>query len=135
MLFLNHFLQFLKEKRSLSSFLSLLKIARLWGNEISPSPGGRGLTLLRRTPIAPNRSRVPRVSADRRPSVTKIFFKKITAHLVFKIKSSFFSPFLVNGYILSCKCQKCKKIIISYIYGKLCYSENEKKKTFSERRQ
>ena len=41
--FLHHFLQFLKEKRSLSSFLSLLKIAWLWGNEISPSPGGRGL--------------------------------------------------------------------------------------------
>ena len=43
--FLHHFLQFLKEKRSLSSFLSFLKIARLWDNEISPSPGGRGLTL------------------------------------------------------------------------------------------
>ena len=41
--FLHHFLQFLKEKRSLSSFLSLLKIARLWGNEISPSPGAWGL--------------------------------------------------------------------------------------------
>ena len=46
----------------------------------------------------------------------KRFFPKITACLVFKIKSSFFSPFLVNGYILSCKCQKCKKIILSYIY-------------------
>ena len=32
-----------KKKRTLSSFLSLLKIARLWGNEISPSPAGRGL--------------------------------------------------------------------------------------------
>ena len=31
------------QKRSLSSFLSLLKIARLWGNEISPSPGAWGL--------------------------------------------------------------------------------------------
>ena len=28
-------------------------------------------------------------------------------------------------YILSCKCQKCKKIILSYIYVELCYSENE----------
>ena len=46
----------------------------------------------------------------------KRFFQKITARLVFKIKSSFFSPFLVNGYILSCKCEKCKKIILSYIY-------------------
>ena len=55
----------------------------------------------------------------------KRFFPKITAPLVFKIKSSFFSPFLVNGYILSCKCQKCKKIILSYIYVELCYSENE----------
>ena len=55
----------------------------------------------------------------------KRFFPKITARLVFKIKSSFFSPFLVNGYILSCKCQKCKKIILSYIYVELCYSENE----------
>ena len=43
--FLHHFIQFLKEKRSLSSFLSLLKIARCWGNEISPLPGIRGLTL------------------------------------------------------------------------------------------
>ena len=41
--FLHHFLQFLKEKRSLSSFLSLLKIARLRDNEISPSPGTWGL--------------------------------------------------------------------------------------------
>ena len=82
------------------------------------------LTLLRQTPIAPNCSRVPRVSAERRPSVTKVF-PKFTARLVFKIKSSFFSPFLVNGYILSCKCQKCKKIILSYIYVELCYSENE----------
>ena len=55
----------------------------------------------------------------------KRFFPKITARLVFKIKSSFLSPFLVNGYILSCKCQKCKKIILSYIYVELCYSENE----------
>ena len=55
----------------------------------------------------------------------KRFFPKITARLVFKIKSSFFSPFLVNGYILSCKCQKCKKIILSYIYVELCYSKNE----------
>ena len=39
----------------------------------------------------------------------KRFFPKITARLVFKMKSSFFSPFLVSGYILSCKCQKCKK--------------------------
>ena len=39
----------------------------------------------------------------------KRFYPKITARLLFKIKSSFFSPFLVNGYILSCKCQKCKK--------------------------
>ena len=33
----------------------------------------------------------------------------------------------MNGYILSCKCQKCKKIILSYIYiyVELCYSENE----------
>ena len=54
----------------------------------------------------------------------KRFFPKITARLVFKIKSSFFSPFLVNGYILSCKCQKCKKIILSYIYMS-SYSENE----------
>ena len=38
MLFLHYFLQFLKGKRSLSSFLSLLKIAWLWGNEISPLP-------------------------------------------------------------------------------------------------
>ena len=53
----------------------------------------------------------------------RLFFPKITARLVFKIKSSFFSPFLVNGYILSCKCQKCKKIILSYV--ELCYSENE----------
>ena len=45
----------------------------------------------------------------------KRFFPKITARLVFKIKSSFFSPLLVNGYILSCKCQKCKKIL-SYIF-------------------
>ena len=43
--FLHHFLQFLKEKKSLSSFLSLLKIARLWGNEISPSPGAWGLSI------------------------------------------------------------------------------------------
>ena len=78
--------------------------------------------LLRRTPIAPNHSRVPRVSAERRPSVTKDFFPKITARLIFKIKSSFFSPFLVNGYILSCKCQKCKKIILSYIWN--FYSKN-----------
>ena len=55
----------------------------------------------------------------------KRFFPKKTARLVFEIKSSFFSPFLVNGYILSCKCQKCKKIIISHIYVELCYSENE----------
>ena len=55
----------------------------------------------------------------------KRFFPKITARLVFKIKSSFFSPFLFNGYILSCKCQKCKRIILSYIYVELCYSENE----------
>ena len=34
------------------------------------------LTLLRRTPIAPNRSRVPRVSAERRPSVANDFFQK-----------------------------------------------------------
>ena len=34
------------------------------------------LTLLRRTPIAPNSSRVPRVSAERRPSVTKDFSQK-----------------------------------------------------------
>ena len=54
----------------------------------------------------------------------KRFFPKITARLVFKIESSFFSPFLVNGYLLSCKCQKCKKIILSYIYVKSCYSEN-----------
>ena len=59
-------------------------------------------------------------AADR----NKRIFPKITARLVFKIKSSFFSPFLFNGYILSCKCQKCKKII-SYIYVELCYSENE----------
>ena len=60
----------------------------------------------------------------------KRFFPKITARLVFKIKSSFFSPFLVNGYILSYKCQKCKKkkknIIIYRLYM-LSYvkSENE----------
>ena len=54
----------------------------------------------------------------------KRFFQKITARLVFKIKSSFFSPFLVNGFILLCMCQKCKKIILSYIYVELCYSEN-----------
>ena len=54
----------------------------------------------------------------------KRFIPKITARLVFKIKSSFFSHFLVNGSILSCKCQKCKKIILSYIYVELCYSEN-----------
>ena len=53
-----------------------------------------------------------RVAAERNERI----FPKITARLVFKIKSSFFSPFLVNGYILSCKCQKCKKIILSYIY-------------------
>ena len=34
---------FLKKKDLLSSFLSLLKIARLWGNEISPSAGALGL--------------------------------------------------------------------------------------------
>ena len=64
---------------------------------------------------------------ERRPSVTKDFFPKITTRLVFKIRSSFFSPFLVNGYISSCKCQKCKKnnIIIYSLYVKLCYSENE----------
>ena len=56
----------------------------------------------------------------------KRFFPKITARLVFKIKSSFFSHFLVNGDILSCKCQKCKKNNnIIYIYVELCYSENE----------
>ena len=44
--FLHNFLQFLKEKRSLSSFLSLLKITQLWGNEISPSPGTWGLNML-----------------------------------------------------------------------------------------
>ena len=37
---------------------------------------GGSLTLLRRTPIAPNRSRVPRVSAEQRPSVTKDFIQK-----------------------------------------------------------
>ena len=41
--FLHNFLQFLKEKKIL--FLSLLKIARLWGNEISPSPGAWGLSV------------------------------------------------------------------------------------------
>ena len=61
------------------------------------------------------------VAAER----NKRFFPKITARLVSKIKSSFFSPFLDNGYILSCKCQKCKKIILSYIYVELCYSKNE----------
>ena len=55
----------------------------------------------------------------------KRFFPKITARLVFEIKSSFFSPFLVNGYILSYKCQKCQKIILSHIYVELCYSKNE----------
>ena len=74
------------------------------------------LTLLHRTPISQIVSRVPKPSAEQRQSVKKRFFPKITARLVFKIKSSFFSPFLVNGYILSCKCQKCKKIILSYIY-------------------
>ena len=55
-----------------------------------------------------------RAAAERK----KRFFPKITARLIFEIKSSFFSPFLVNGYILSCKCQKCKKkIILLYIYG------------------
>ena len=44
--------------------------------------------------------------------------------IYFILKITFFSPFLVNGYILSCKCQKCKKIILSSIYVKLCYSEN-----------
>ena len=82
------------------------------------------LTLLRRTPISQILSRVQKPSAERRPRVKKDFFPKITARLVFKIKSSFFSPFLVNGYILSCKCQKCKRIILSYIYVELCYSEN-----------
>ena len=62
-----------------------------------------------------------KVAAERK----KRFFPKITARLVFKIKSSFFSPFLVSGYILSCKCQKCKKMI-SYIslYVELCYSND-----------
>ena len=66
-------------------------------------------------------TRVPKLSTERK----KGFFPKITARLVFEIKSSFFPPFLVNGYILSCKCQKCKKIILSHIYVELCYSENE----------
>ena len=61
------------------------------------------------------------VAAERK----KRFFPKITARLVFEIKSSFFSPFLVNDYIVSCKCQKCKEIILSHIYVELCYSENE----------
>ena len=50
-------------------------------------------------------TRVPKLSAERK----NFFFPKITARLGFEIKSSFFSPFIVNGYILSCKCQKCKK--------------------------
>ena len=45
------------------------------------------LTLLRRTPISQNRSRVPKLSAERRLSVKKDFSQKITARLVFKIKS------------------------------------------------
>ena len=52
----------------------------------------------------------------------KGFFPKIAARLVLKIKNSFFSPFLINGYILSCKCQKYKKIILSYMSS---YSESE----------
>ena len=55
------------------------------------------LTLLRRTPILLFVSGVPKPSAER----NKRFFPKITARLVFKTKSSFYSPFLVNGYILS----------------------------------
>ena len=44
----------------------------------------------------------------------KRFFPKITARLVFKIKSSFFSPFLVNGYILSCKCRGAQFKFFAY---------------------
>ena len=66
-------------------------------------------------------TRVLKLAAERK----KRFFPKITARLVFEIKSSFVSPFLVNGYILSCKCQKCKNILFSHIYVELCYSENE----------
>ena len=52
-------------------------------------------------------------------------FPKITARLVFKIKSSFFSPFLGNGYILSCKCQKYIYDNIFFLHVELCYSKNE----------
>ena len=41
----------------------------------------------------------PNSSAER----DKRFFPKITARLVFKIKSSFFSPFLVSGYFKNTK--------------------------------
>ena len=55
----------------------------------------------------------------------------MTARLVFKIKSSFFSPFLVIGWILVCNVQKCSKIILSYIYVELCDSKNENFHTFT----
>ena len=50
------------------------------------------------------------------PKRNFFFFQKITACFVFKIKSSFFSPFLVIGWILVCNVQKCSKMILSYIY-------------------
>ena len=58
-------------------------------------------------------------------------FQKITARFVFKIKSSFFSPFLVIGWILVCNVQKCSKIILSYIQYMLCDIENENFHTFT----
>ena len=52
----------------------------------------------------------------------KYFLKKITAGRVFKIKSSFLAPFLVNGWILSCNHQKWKIMSFSYLNIELYYS-------------
>ena len=60
--------------------------------------------------------------SERWPSASKRYFQKITARLLFWIKSSILAPFLVDLWILVCNVQIWKKIIIIYIYIELCYS-------------
>ena len=71
---------------------------------------------------------MPSVSVSERRSEKKVF--KNSQRAVFKIKSSFLAPFLVNVWILSCKHQKWKIMSFSYLNIELYYSAIENFHTF-----
>ena len=72
---------------------------------------------------------MPNVTVSERRSEKKVFFKN-SQRAVFKIKSSFLAPFLVNVCILSCNHQKWKIMSFSYLNIELYYSAIENFHTF-----